>query len=202
MVNAAAKKKSAPTPSSNPRPFWRSNWDIMAAFFRVGILGFGGGPSAIPLVHQEAVKKYKWMNEEEFADTLAIANAMPGPIATKMAGYIGYRVSGIVGCLAGLLATVAPTALAMVFLLQLLQQFKDIPWVQHMSASVVPVVAVMLATMTWDFVKKSGQTLGWVKGLLIIFGSLLLMEGLQVHPAILILLLIIFVFLPFGKRRA
>lgn len=174
----------------------------MAAFFRVGILGFGGGPSAIPLVHQEAVKKYKWMNEEEFADTLAIANAMPGPIATKMAGYIGYRISGIVGCLVGLLATVAPTALAMVFLLQLLQQFKDIPWVQHMSASVVPVVAVMLATMTWDFVKKSGQTLGWVKGLLIIFGSLLLMEGLQVHPAILILLLIIFVFLPFGKRRA
>lgn len=202
MVNALAKEKSASTPSPNPRPFWRSNWDIMAAFFRVGILGFGGGPSAIPLVHQETVKKYKWMNEEEFADTLAIANAMPGPIATKMAGYIGYRVAGIAGCLGGLLATVAPTALAMVFLLQLLQQFKDIPWVQHMSASVVPVVAVMLGTMTWDFVKKSGKTLGWVKGIMIILGSLLLMEGLNVHPAILILLLIIFVFLPFGKRRA
>ncbi|WP_040205766.1 chromate transporter [Neobacillus jeddahensis] len=175
---------------------------MFAAFFRIGILGFGGGPSAIPLVHQEAVKKYEWMNDEEFADTLAIANAMPGPIATKMGGYIGYRVAGIVGCLVALFATVAPTALAMIFLLQLLQQFKDIPWVQHMSASVVPVVAVMLATMTWDFVKKSGKTLGWIKGLLIIFGSLLLMEGLNVHPAILILVLIIFVFLPFGKRGA
>jgi chromate transporter len=202
LVNAAVKEKTAPAASPKPRPFWRTNWDIWAAFFRVGILGFGGGPSAIPLVHQETVKKYKWMNEEEFADTLAIANTMPGPIATKMAGYIGYRVSGIIGCLVGLLATVAPTALAMVFLLQLLQQFKDIPWVQHMSASVVPVVAVMLATMTWDFVKKSGQTLGWVKGLVIIFASLVLMEGLNIHPAILILLLIIFVFLPFGKRRA
>ncbi len=199
MVKEAAKGKSSPTPT--PRPFWRSNWDIMAAFFRVGILGFGGGPSSIPLVHREAVKKYKWLTEEEFANTLAIANAMPGPIATKMGGYIGYRITGIVGCLVALFATVAPTALAMIFLLQLLQQFKDIPWVQHMSASVVPVVAVMLATMTWDFVKKSGKTLGWVKGLLIIFGSLLLMEGLNIHPAILILVLIIFVFLPFGKRR-
>lgn len=202
MVNAVEKEKSTDSPSPNPRPYWGINWNIMSAFFRVGILGFGGGPSSIPLVHQETVKKYKWMDEEEFADTLAIANTMPGPIATKMAGYIGYRVCGIVGCLVGLFATVAPTALAMVFLLQLLQQFKDIPWVLHMSASVVPVVAVMLATMTWDFVKKSGQTLGWVKGLIIIFGSLLLMEGLQVHPAILILLLIVLVVLPFGKRRA
>lgn len=199
MVNALAQEK----PSSSPiqRPFWRKNLDIFTAFFRIGILGFGGGPSAIPLVHQETVKKYKWMNEEEFADTLAIANAMPGPIATKMGGYIGYRVAGIVGCLVALFATVVPTALAMIFLLQLLQQFKDIPWVQHMSASVVPVVAVMLATMTWDFIRKSGQTLGWVKGLVIIVGSLLLMEGLNIHPAILILILIISVFIPFGKWR-
>ena len=202
MVNAAVKENPAPAGSPKPRTVWRTNWDIWAAFFRVGILGFGGGPSAIPLVHQETVKKYKWMSEEEFSDTLAIANTMPGPIATKMAGYIGYRISGIAGCLVGLFATFVPTALAMIFLLQLLQKFKDIPWVQHMSASVVPVVAVMLATMTWDFLKKSGQTLGWVKGLMITFGALLLMEGLNVHPAILILVLIIFVFLPFGKRRA
>jgi chromate transporter len=203
LVNSAAAKERAPESSSpQPRPFWRRNWDIIAAFFRVGMLGFGGGPSSIPLVHQEAVKKYKWMSEEEFADTLAIANTMPGPIATKMGGYIGYRVCGVVGCIGALLATVAPTALIMIFLLQLLQEFKDIPWVQHMSMSVVPVVAVMLATMTWDFVKKSGETLGWTKGIIIIFSSLILMELLNIHPAILILVLIIFVILPIRNRRS
>ncbi len=200
MVNALAKEQPVESPSPAPRPYWRRNWDIMAAFFRVGILGFGGGPSSIPLVHQETVKKYQWMNEEEFADTLAIANTMPGPIATKMAGYIGYRVTGIVGCLAALLATVGPTAIAIIFLLQLLQEFKDIPWVQFMSLSVVPVVGVMLAVMTWDFAKKSGESLGWVKGLILIFLALLLMEVLNLHPAILILMLIIYVFLP--KRRS
>ncbi|WP_285858660.1 chromate transporter [Neobacillus niacini] len=201
MVNALAKEKTSDS-SSNPRPYWRRNWDVIAAFFRVGMLGFGGGPSSIPLVHQEAVKKYKWMTEEEFADTLAIANTMPGPIATKMGGYIGYRVCGVMGCIGALLATVAPTALMMIFLLQLLQKYKDVPWVQHMSMSVVPVVAVMLATMTWDFTKKSGKTLGWTKGIAIIIGSLILTEGFQVHPAILILVLIIYVFLPFGNRRS
>ncbi|WP_078382838.1 chromate transporter [Sutcliffiella halmapala] len=187
--------------SPSPRPVWKSYVDISVAFFRVGILGFGGGPSAIPLVYQETVKKYKWMSEEEFSDTLAIANAMPGPIATKLAGYIGYRVSGVIGALVALFVSVAPTAFLMIFLLQLLQAYKNVPWVQHMSASVVPVVAVMLATLTWDFVKKSGDTLGWRKALIVLLGSLLLIELMNIHPAIIILLLLILVFLPFKKGR-
>lgn len=55
------------------------------------------------------------MTDEEFSDTLAIANTLPGPIATKMGGYIGYRVAGVVGCIGALLATVAPTAIIMIF---------------------------------------------------------------------------------------
>ncbi|MGM0837295.1 MAG: chromate transporter [Bacillota bacterium] len=187
--------------SSSPRPVWKTHLDISVAFFRVGILGFGGGPSAIPLVHQETVKKYKWMSDEEFSDTLAIANAMPGPIATKLAGYIGFRVGGVMGALVALFASVAPTAILMVFLLQLLQAYKNVPWVQHMSASVVPVVAVMLATLTWEFVKKSGDTLGWRKALIVLLGSLLLIELMNIHPAIIILILLILVFLPVKKRR-
>ena len=74
--------------------------DIFMAFFRVGILGYGGGPSSIPLVHKEVVDKYKWMDTDEFGDVLALGNALPGPIATKMAGYIGYRVGGILGMVA------------------------------------------------------------------------------------------------------
>jgi len=62
---------------------------IFLAFFRVGMLGYGGGPASIPLVHKEVVDKYKWMNEDDFSDVLALANTLPGPIATKMAGYIG-----------------------------------------------------------------------------------------------------------------
>ena len=69
-----------------------TQWQLFLAFFRVGMLGYGGGPSSIPLVHQEVVKKYGWMDDDEFADVLALGNTLPGPIATKMAGYIGYRV--------------------------------------------------------------------------------------------------------------
>lgn len=175
------------------------NADLFAAFFRVGILGFGGGPSAIPLFHAEAVKKYDWMTEDEFSDTLALANTMPGPIATKMAGYIGYRVGGIVGSMTALIALVVPTVLMMILLLGALQQFKGVEWVNSMSAAVVPVVAVMLGVMTWDFVEKSGQSLGWPRAALLLGISVLMMEILHIHPVVLIIGILLIVLLGFRK---
>lgn len=180
----------------------KTNADLFAAFFRVGMLGFGGGPSAIPLFHAEAVKKYKWMSEDEFGDTLALGNTMPGPIATKMAGYIGYRVGGIVGSIVALVAVVVPTVLLMILLLGALQQFKGVEWVNSMSAAVVPVVGVMLAVMTWDFIKKSGQSLGWARALFLLAISALLMEVLHVHPVILIVSVLLLVLIGFKKGGA
>ncbi|MFD1861766.1 chromate transporter [Planococcus chinensis] len=180
----------------------KTNTDLFAAFFRVGMLGFGGGPSAIPLFHAEAVKKYKWMSEDEFGDTLALGNTMPGPIATKMAGYIGYRVGGILGCIIALVAVAVPTVLLMILLLGALQQFKGVEWVNSMSAAVVPVVGVMLGVMTWDFIKKSGQSLGWPRALFLLVVSVLLMEVLHVHPVILIVGVLLLVLVGFRKGGA
>ena len=73
------------------------SWQLFWAFFRVGIFGFGGGPAMIPLVRAEVVTRHHWLTDEEFADVLAIGNTLPGPIATKMPGYIGYRVGGVTG---------------------------------------------------------------------------------------------------------
>lgn len=165
---------------------------IFLAFFRVGILGYGGGPSSIPLVHKEVVEKYKWMNTDEFGDILALGNALPGPIATKMAGYIGFRVGGYVGMINALVATIIPTVVMMIVLLTALNSYKDQPWVNGMAAAVVPVVAVMLATLTWDFVKKSTQsTLGWGWTLIFVVISLIMLELLSIHPAIIIFVLLL-----------
>lgn len=150
------------------------------------MLGYGGGPSSIPLVHKEVVDKYKWMNDDEFADVLALGNTLPGPIATKMAGYIGYRVAGVIGMINAVLATIVPTILLMIVLLTSLASFKDQPWVSGMTKAVVPVVGVMLATLTWDFFKKSKDSLGWLTASAVVVGSFILLSILGVHPGILI----------------
>lgn len=175
--------------------------DIFLAFLRVGLLGYGGGPSSIPLVHNEIVEKYKCMNSDEFSDILALSNALPGPVATKMAGYIGYRLAGVLGMLNALIAMIVPTIILLVVLLSSLNAYKDQPWVRGMAEAVVPVVAVMLAELTWGFVKKSGKSkLGWLCSMAFVIGSFLLLEVLHLHPAILIFVLLLGSLLIGGKH--
>ncbi|MFG6149880.1 chromate transporter [Halobacillus sp. B23F22_1] len=177
-------------------------WNLFLAFFRVGIFGYGGGPSSIPLVHKEVVEKYKWLSDDDFADILALGNSLPGPIATKMAGYIGYRVSGYTGMLNAILATILPTIAVLIILLSFLNNFRELDWVNGMTQAVVPVVGVMLAVLTFDFIKKSKDNLGiWITFLL---GgiSLILIEVIGVHPGIVILALLIFALVkPMRKNK-
>jgi chromate transporter len=174
---------------------------IFLAFFRVGILGYGGGPSSIPLVYKEVVDHYHWVDADEFGDILAIGNTLPGPIATKMAAYIGYRIAGIQGMFNALLATILPSIVLMILLLTYLKSFKDQPWVQGMANAVVPVVGVMMAVLTWEFFAKSKTGLGWPKSLILLFLSLVLIGFLNLHPGILIASLLIISLLTPGRKN-
>ncbi|WP_339148044.1 MULTISPECIES: chromate transporter [unclassified Sutcliffiella] len=165
-------------------------WNLFIAFFRSGMLGYGGGPSSIPLIHKEVVGKYKWVTDDDFSDILALANTLPGPINTKMAGYIGYRVGGYTGMMNAVLASTIPTIILMIVLLTTLTSFKDQAWVQGMTKAVLPVVGVLLAVLTWDFLSKSQKGLGWTAAILLILASFLFIEILGIHPGIVIALLL------------
>jgi len=174
--------------------------DIFISFLRSGLLGYGGGPATIPLYHKEAVDTYKWITEEEFGDILAIANTLPGPIATKMAGYIGYRVGGIAGLFSALIATVLPTVLIMIGLITVLIKFRDSSIVQGMTKAIAPVVGVMILMLTASFVRHSVQDLGWFIVLILIAISVIVYIVLDWHPAIIIAALIIFSLLYKDKK--
>ncbi|WP_338469591.1 chromate transporter [Niallia sp. XMNu-256] len=165
--------------------------DIFIAFLRSGLLGFGGGPSAIPLVHKEVVGTYKWMDDEQFSNILALGNTLPGPINTKMAGYIGYRVGGVRGLIVALIASIFPTVLLMLALLTSFNQFKDQPSVQGMTHAVVPIVGVMMGVLTWGFFKSAKKGLGFKNAILLLAGSLIAIVFVQIHPGIVIGVLLI-----------
>lgn len=179
---------------------WKVQRDLFVGFFRAGMLGYGGGPSSIPLVHKEVVERYKWMTDEEFSNILALGNALPGPIATKMAGYIGYRVGGILGLVNALAATVLPTVVLMITLIGFLYTFRDLPWVQGMTEGVVPVVGAMLLALTFSFFRQSGRSLGWLATILLSGFSLFFYLVLDVHPALLIGSLLVYALVKRERR--
>lgn len=175
--------------------------NIFIAFFRSGMLGYGGGLSAIPLMRHEVVDTFKWMDEEEFADVLALANTLPGPINTKLAGYIGWRVGGWVGMLNALIAAVIPTLILMILLLTVLNAYKDKPWVQGMAKGVIPVAGVMIGSLAWGFIRLSKQLMGWVPTIILSVVSIVVMQVLGIHPAFLILGIFIMIFVQRDKER-
>lgn len=157
-------------------------WDVFLAMARVGILGFGGGPSSIPLVKLEAVDNFGWLTGDDFVQVLAMGNALPGPIATKMAALIGYRVAGIAGAMAGLLGMVMPSAIAMLALYRLYVLFQGHPAVGGMLRAIRPVVIVLLGIMVFDLVPRTLD----VPVILIGVASFLLIQMAGVHPALVV----------------
>ncbi|WP_257786614.1 chromate transporter [Paenibacillus crassostreae] len=161
---------------------------LATSMFKTGILGYGGGPSVIPLIRHDAVMRYDWLNDDEFGETLAIANALPGPIATKMAAYLGYKLKGVRGAIVSVLAHILPSCIAMIALLSAINYLSGSKVVAGMIAGVSPVIAVMLGLMAYEFAQKAYKGLGKWLGLSFFLLALILLEVVQLHPAIVIVL--------------
>jgi len=161
-------------------------FQIFLAFFIPNIVGYGGGPSIIPLIEAEVVGRYHWLTVQQFSEVLALGNALPSPIATKMAGYIGYELAGIPGAIIAVFGTVAPTVLLMLCLLGFLYRYKDSIKVKSMSMFVRPIIAVMMAVLTWKFLLSSYDNSGWLHTLILVSYAVLFLEIRKIHPALVI----------------
>ncbi|MGG1662375.1 chromate transporter [Brevibacillus sp. NRS-1366] len=166
--------------------------ELVFAMGRTGVLGYGGGPSVIPLIRYEAVTRYRWLEDDEFGEILALANALPGPIAPKMAAYLGYKLKGSLGGVVAVLAHVLPTSVAMIGLLGTLYALSHSKVVAGMIAAVRPVIFVMLALMAYEFASKAWQGLG--KGVAIgcFLITFLLLHVLDIHPGIVVAIFLVY----------
>ncbi|QCT01784.1 Chromate transporter [Paenibacillus algicola] len=169
---------------------------LSLAMLRTGILGYGGGPSVIPLIRHEAVIRYGWLTLDEFGETLALANALPGPIATKMAAYLGYQQKKTPGAIIAVLSHILPTCFAMIALFSAVQVLSSSSIIAGMIAGVTPVIAVMLGTMAYEFGEKAVKGLGLAAGSLSFIIAFLLLQQIQLHPAVVIML-----FLAYGAMH-
>lgn len=160
---------------------------IFLAFFIPGVLGYGGGPSSIPLVEQEVVQNYEWMSSQEFAEVLALGNALPGPIATKMAGYIGFEAGGILGSVIAVTATVLPSLLLMVFLAGVLYKMKGTKKFETLTTLIRPVIAVLLGIIAFDFFGSAYVESGMVHTLILMVVSFVMLKKFKIHPALVII---------------
>jgi chromate transporter len=91
--------------------------DVFKVFSQLGLTSFGGGLSG--WMHRELVERRHWFSEEEFITSLALAQAMPGLNVVNLAVWLGFRLRGTFGAVAGFcgvtfppLAVIIPVSIA------------------------------------------------------------------------------------------
>lgn len=168
---------------------------ILWTFTKIGILGFGGGPSFIPLIQEEVVAKRGWLTDEEFVDTLAMSNTLPGPITTKIAAYTGWKIAGVPGVVLGLLGLVGPSMILIILFISFVFGLKDQPRMQGVLRGIRPAVVALLAWTVWDIAPKAVKTMP--QGILVIV-TFVAMVLFNIHPGVAIVVAALVGFLFFA----
>jgi chromate transporter len=170
-------------------------WQIFWLFTRVALFSWGGGPASMALMQRETIA-VGWVTSPEFADALALGNALPGPIAPQVSAYIGYKIAGAWGAVAAVVGTVVPTTVLMLIMIILFFGFKNSQVIKAMLTAVRPVVVGLLLWTTFDIANsvfgfrtnglKVALIQGWDKFLiaLVAFG---LLSFTKINPAFIIL---------------
>jgi chromate transporter len=101
--------------------------NLALTFLRLSFLCLGGGTGAIPEMQRQVVGIQDWLTARQFVDGYALSQVTPGP-AMLVTGFIGYRVSGLLGALVAMAAMFLPTALLTWFAAHRWERLRERPW--------------------------------------------------------------------------
>lgn len=110
---------------------------LFLSFFKVGLLGFGGGLAIVRLIY-DSVQPFLDMSRETFANIVAISQITPGPLAVNTATYVGFEAAGILGSLAATLGVVVPEFIIMSTVCRMITKFKDNKYLQGAISGIRP----------------------------------------------------------------
>ena len=142
----------------------------------------------LPLIQREVVDVRGWIDEEEFLNMIALAQAAPGLIAVNSAIFIGWRVGGWRGVCGAVLGAVLPSFLIILVIAMVFQDWKELPAVEAAFKGIRPAVVALIAAPLFKMAKSA--KIGWLTALIPIAAALLIWLG-HVNPVWVILATIV-----------
>ncbi len=87
--------------------------EILLVSGRLGLTSFGGPIAHLGYFRQEYVERRKWLDEESYADLVALCQFLPGPASSQVGIAIGVKRAGLLGGLVAWLAFTLHSAIAL-----------------------------------------------------------------------------------------
>jgi chromate transporter len=121
-------------------------WPLTGYLLKLGTVGFGGPVALVGFMHRDLVERRRWITEDTYKLSLALAQIMPGPLAAQTAIAIGYFEAGILGATLGGLAFIIPSFLMVVAISLAYVAYGGLWWMQALfyaiGATVIAIIAI------------------------------------------------------------
>lgn len=129
--------------------------EVAGLFLKIGLTAFGGPAAHVAIMHDEVVKRRKWLSDQEFLDLLGATNLIPGPNSSEMAIHLGFRRAGWQGFIAGGLGFVLPATLIVLVLAWVYARFGALPQAGWLLYGIKPVVIAIILQALWSLGGKA-----------------------------------------------
>lgn len=120
-------------------------WELFLSFFQIGLLSFGGGMAALPLISQQVVDRHGWLTLGEFTDLITISEMTPGPIGINASTFVGIRVAGVAGAGVAMVGYVIPAFVLVTVLARLYEKYRDMTYIQGTLRGLRPAIVALIA---------------------------------------------------------
>lgn len=128
--------------------------NIFLVFLKIGTIAFGGVYSMLTFFERELVAKKKWLNHNEFAESVAIGQLTPGPPIINTGIFIGYRLKKLKGALVTVVGQVLPSFIMVLVIAYFYIRYKDVVMIHSILKGVGAAVVGMIASVVYNMAKK------------------------------------------------
>lgn len=143
------------TAAVSPRP---TLWLLFSTFFKIGLFTVGGGYAMLALVRKIIVNDRHWIDEDEFVETIAVMQSLPGIFAVNTALSVGNRVKGKGGSVVAAIGAIIPSIVIVLGLAIFAQSAKENPVVESCFKGIRPCVVALILSPALQMVRKAGIT--------------------------------------------
>ena len=118
----------------------------------------------LALIQREVVDRRGWIDEEEFLNMIALAQAAPGIIAVNSAIFIGWRIGGWKGVVGAVLGAVLPSFVIILLIAMVFSEWKELPAVEAVFKGIRPAVVALIAAPLVKLARNAMKRPSPVKG--------------------------------------
>ncbi|HEX7928604.1 MAG TPA: chromate transporter, partial [bacterium] len=87
---------------------------LLGIFLRLGCTSFGGPIAHLGYFREEFVARRRWLDEQAYADLVALCQFLPGPASSQVGIGVGIAQRGLLGGVIAWIGFTLPSALLMI----------------------------------------------------------------------------------------